>query len=166
MSMTTVSQFEFNNQYGITGNLACDPVFAQTKNGDAYAKLTIFCKAQVPEGDIADGGKGHSKPTQDGRFPLVAYIAVFDETLLDDVQTLGIGDFVNFTYDKVTIVLGEDEETSELGVKASFVATALEVRHKARGQRRKQTGASKKVTTQDKKPRRSKAIVYQKRSRG
>ena len=127
MSLKHLTQYHFSNEYGVTGTLAADPTFADTKKGDEYARFAIYCKA-IDAND--DNKKSHcSKDTDANDIPLIAYVRVFNENLLDDVEQLKKGYFVNFTYDDVTWNLGEDAKTNELRVNPTFVANTLSVRH-------------------------------------
>jgi len=112
MSLKHFTQYHFSNEHGVTGTLAADPTFDRTKAGNEYARFAIYCKA-MDANDI----------------PLIAYVQVFNEDLLDDVEQLKKGYFVNFTYDDVTWNLGEDAKTNELRVNPTFVVNTLSVRH-------------------------------------
>lgn len=127
MSLKHLTQYHFSNEYGVTGTLAADPTFADTKKGDEYARFAIYCKAI----DANDDNKKnhHSKESDTNDIPLIAYVRVFNEDLLIEVEQLKKGYFVNFTYDDVTWNLGIDTKTNELRVNPTFVANTLSVRH-------------------------------------
>lgn len=159
MSLNNFTQYQFSHEHGITGTLAADPTFGETKEGNEYAKFVLYCKAA----DKANGGNQKSKcrgqRSDVNDLPLIAYGCVFDEGLFSEVENLKKGYFVNFHYDSVTILLGENEETDGLRVKASFVANDLEVRHIPN--KAKVKNLDRLVTNNDEK--RKKARLYRKK---
>ncbi len=127
MSLKYFTQYHFSNEYGVTGTLAADPTFDHTKAGDEYARLVVYCKA-IDAND--DHKKSHrSKESDTNDIPLIAYVRVFNKELLDIVEYLKQGYFVNFTYDDITWNLGKDAKTNKLRVNPRFVANTLSVRH-------------------------------------
>lgn len=129
MSINNLTWYQFSNEYGITGTLATDPIFAKTKKGNTYAKFVIYCKATDNTDEMNEKNKSHSTNSGARELPLIAYVKVFNENLLANTGTLQKGYFVNFRYNNLAFVLGEDEETHELLIKASFVANDFKVRH-------------------------------------
>ena len=120
MNSNQYTQYLFSNEHGVTGTLADNPKFAQTAEGEEYAKLAVYCKSM----DRAN------RPLPDTReLPLIAYIRVFDPTLLSKVETLKKGYFVNFKYDHVIFSVSENKDTHEIRINALLTATAFEIRH-------------------------------------
>lgn len=128
MNFDSLTQYKLSNEHGITGTLAKDPSFDRTKDGKEYAKCVIYCKA-IDRSDVGNDQLSRPQSSHARELPLIAYVQVFDATLLDAVEKLKKGYFVNFKYDNATISLGEEETTQQLRVHILFVANSLQVRY-------------------------------------
>ena len=128
MNLNSLTQYKLSNEHGITGTLAKDPSFDRTKDGKEYAKCVIYCKA-IDRSDVGNDQLSRPQSSDARELPLIAYVQVFDTALLDAVEKLKKGYFVNFKYDNATISLGEDETTHQLRVHILFVANSLQVRY-------------------------------------
>jgi hypothetical protein len=128
MNFNSLTQYKLSNDHGITGTLAKDPAFDRTKDGKEYAKCIIYCKA-IDRGDIGNDQLSRPQSSDARELPLIAYVQIFDTALLNAVENLKKGYFVNFKYDNATISLSEDETTRLLRVNILFVANSLQVRY-------------------------------------
>lgn len=129
MSLTQLTHYPFSHEHGVTGTLAADPIFDTTKNGDEYARLVIYCKASDKAGNGENKTKRRRQSSDADYLPLIAYVSIFDEDLLSDVENLKTGYFVNFNYDTITFSLGVDDETNRVRANALLVACDFQIRH-------------------------------------
>ncbi len=127
MSITAYTNYNFSYLHGMTGTLAADPVFLNTKDGKAYAKMAVFCKAI--DLNVDDSNYQRHKSNNHSVSSLIAYIKVFELPLLQQVQNLKKGYFVNFKFDKVIFGLGQDQKTQRIKANAFLVANAIEVKY-------------------------------------
>ena len=99
--MSNLTYFSFGIEQGFAGNLAKSPEFKKTKNGQVYARVTLFCitDAQAKESD----SKGLSEPS------LVAYVRFYSEDLFSEIESLNKGDFVRVQFNKLSFAKTIDE---------------------------------------------------------
>ena len=127
MSLNKLTQFYLSNEHGITGNLAAKPTFSKTDDGDEYASFAIYC-APYENNSEHKPRKRKVSSKKNETLPLIAYVTLWDDKLLDAAEELDKGYFVNFSFDTLKLRLGENEETGELRINLSFSARDFTIR--------------------------------------
>jgi len=144
MSVKNFTNYNFSNKHGFSGNLAADPTFDETRDGEEYAKMTVYCSKQDNSDDDNKSKRRRGKSDTNKMLNLTVDVRFYDEELLDLVEgELKKGYLVNFKYDNITFSLAEDEETGELKVKAFATANDFIVRHKPEDKEEKSSRRSR-----------------------
>jgi len=117
--------YDFSREHGVTGNLANEASIKADKKGEKYAKITVFCKRQGNTGD--DQKESHTQKSSQDAHSLVIYIRIYNDRLFSGAEDLRQGDFVNFTFEKITFGIGPDKKTDEFRAFAYVIATDFKV---------------------------------------
>lgn len=116
-------------EHGFSGNLATDPTFELTKEGQEYASIPVYWNRKTKADDKQKSNRRGKQSESDKKLNLIVKVRVYDEALLDDVEKLNKGDLVNFWPSSVKVSFYIDEETGEVRHNASITANDFEVRY-------------------------------------
>lgn len=110
--MSNLTYFSFALEQGFAGNLAKAPEFKKTKNGQAYARVTLFC--------TTDSQEKQSNPMNSGELSLIAYARFYNENLFSEIESLNKGDFIRIQFSKLSFAKTIDK-VSKLEESVVFV---------------------------------------------
>ncbi|PIQ43263.1 MAG: hypothetical protein COV52_01980 [Gammaproteobacteria bacterium CG11_big_fil_rev_8_21_14_0_20_46_22] len=123
------ASYSFNPEYGFSGNLATEPEFNTTNDGQEYALLVVYCARMQKSDGNKKFKRREKRSSDDKKLDLIANVKVYDEELLEAVEDLEKGMLINFMPDSLVFTFHVDEETGEVRHKAHVTANDIEVRH-------------------------------------